>query len=89
MRTTLTLDSDIADLLQRTARRDGLSFKRVVNDALRAGLKSQSQLPAQPRFQVQTFDSPFVPGVDPERLQALADTLEVEGFLEDSARDSA
>lgn len=38
MRTTLTLDDDLAVLLRRKARESGRSFRDVVNDALRAGL---------------------------------------------------
>jgi hypothetical protein len=38
MRTTLTLDDDVAVLLEKVRRAKGLSFKRIVNEALRAGL---------------------------------------------------
>jgi hypothetical protein len=38
MRTTLTLDDDVAVLLERARRTKGLSFKQIVNEALRAGL---------------------------------------------------
>jgi hypothetical protein len=37
MRTTLTIDADVAARLERL-RRDGRPFKQLVNDALRAGL---------------------------------------------------
>lgn len=39
MRTTLTLDDDVAALLRRTARRKKTGLKTVINDALREGLK--------------------------------------------------
>ena len=38
MRTTLTLDDDLAAELDRTARRLGRSFKDVVNETIRRGL---------------------------------------------------
>lgn len=38
MRKTLTLDEDVIALLKRTQQERGLSFKQVVNDALRRGL---------------------------------------------------
>ena len=38
MRTTLTLDEDVAIRLQAEARRSGRSFKAVVNEHLRAAL---------------------------------------------------
>ena len=38
MRTTLTIDDDLADLLKRRARELGVPFKEAVNSAIRAGL---------------------------------------------------
>ena len=38
MRTTLTLDDDVAAKLKSLTRKSGASFKDVVNDALRRGL---------------------------------------------------
>jgi len=38
MRTTLTLDPDVADRLAEEMRTRGISFKQAVNDALRAAL---------------------------------------------------
>lgn len=44
MRTTLTLDPDVTELLEREMAKRQMSFKRVVNDALRRGLgSSQSE----------------------------------------------
>ena len=42
MRTTLTLDDDVAEKLQDLAHRQRLPFKRVVNDVLRRGLSAQA-----------------------------------------------
>lgn len=39
MRTTLTLDDDVAVLLERVRKARGLSLKKVVNLALRTGLQ--------------------------------------------------
>lgn len=47
MRTTLTLDDDVARLLER-ARRRGASLKQLVNDALREGL-ARLEAPRTPR----------------------------------------
>lgn len=52
VRTTLTLDDDLATRLAAEARRSGRSFKDTVNDALRSGLDAQRLPPAQP-FRVQ------------------------------------
>ena len=49
MRTTLTLDDDIAAKLEAEARRSGLSFKETVNTILRIGLAARrGRLPRQP-----------------------------------------
>ena len=39
MRTTLSLDDDVAALLEKVRKAKGLSFKQVVNEALRTGLR--------------------------------------------------
>jgi hypothetical protein len=48
VRTTLTLDDDVARLLERARRRSGGSLKQIVNDALREGL-ARLETPRTPR----------------------------------------
>ena len=48
MRTTLTLDDDVAKLLEKELRRSGKPFKQVVNHFLRRGLTAPRQLPRKP-----------------------------------------
>ncbi len=48
MRTTLTLDPDVAVLAERMQRRSGRSFKAVVNEALRCGLHAMAEPVGQP-----------------------------------------
>ena len=38
MRATVTLDPDVARVLQAAMRKRGISFKQALNDAIRAGL---------------------------------------------------
>lgn len=40
MRTTITLDDDVAASLRRLEKRRGVKFKALVNEALREGIKS-------------------------------------------------
>ena len=80
MRTTLTLDDDIARELQQQARRRGESFKDVVNDALRRGLRGEKPLSQLPRFEVHAKACGFRSGVDVSRLNQLNDELEMEDF---------
>ena len=54
MRTTLTLDPDVAVQLERVRRRRGVPLKRVVNDALREGLSRLDEPPTAERFRTRT-----------------------------------
>lgn len=87
MRTTLTLDDDLARRLKDYARRQGLSFKETVNTILRRGFTApEPGGRRKKRFRVDVFDSPFRPGVDPLRLNQLADELEVEASIAHARR---
>ena len=50
MRTTLTLDDDVQAKLESEARRQGKSFKEVVNDYLRLGLTAREQYQPRQKF---------------------------------------
>ena len=80
MRTTLTLDDDLAGLLQERARQLGLPFKVLVNRTLRAGLGSVARRPQQPPKTL-PHSYGFRPGVDLDKLNQLADELEVDAFV--------
>ena len=51
MRTTITLEVDVAARLREFSHRTGKSFKQVVNDAVRQGLSSPSVVRAEPFVQ--------------------------------------
>jgi hypothetical protein len=53
VRTTLTLDDDVAQLLERVRKRRGETLKQLVNEALRAGL-AQLEAPRTPRKRYRT-----------------------------------
>lgn len=90
VRTTLTLDEDVARELRARMRQSGQSLKQVVNAALRRGLRlGEKPAPGLPRFEVEPFSSPFQAGVDPSRLNQLLDELEVEDFAVRVARQGA
>jgi hypothetical protein len=52
VRTTLTIDDDIARLVQEEVRRTGGSFKGTVNSLLRQGLHASRNPRPRKRFQV-------------------------------------
>jgi hypothetical protein len=76
MRTTLTLDSDVADRLRALARERGLPFKQVVNAVLRRGLADGSG--AERPFRVDARPLTLRPGIDLDRALDLATGLEDE-----------
>lgn len=79
MRTTLTLDDDLAYQLREAARRSRQSFKDVLNSTLRRGLRlSEKGEPSLPRFQVEPKACGFRAGVDLRKLNQLFDDLEME-----------
>lgn len=80
MRTTLTLDDDVAGMLAHEARSKGLPFKKVVNAALRRGLAAESLEQPMPRVRTRPHAFGFKPGVDLDKLNQLADELEAEAF---------
>ena len=53
MRTTITLEEDVAASLKRLGKRRGLRFKVLVNEALREGIKSM-MAPAKKRGEYRT-----------------------------------
>ncbi len=74
-RTTLTLEDDVAAEVQREVHRTGRSFKTVVNEALRAGLRSQARRPRKP-FRIKPNDMGLRPGVDLDDVESLLDLIE-------------
>ena len=80
MRTTLTLEPEIAERLKQETALGKRSFKDIVNDALRIGLGM-----GEPRrvrtFRVKPHSSSLLPGIDPTKLNQLVDELDVDAFI--------
>jgi hypothetical protein len=77
MRTTLTLEPDVAHLLKRRITQKKQSLKRVVNEALRVGLSAAAPAKETP-FKVKPHACGLRPGIDIYKLGQLADELEAE-----------
>ena len=80
MRTTVTLEADVAEKLDAYAHRRRLTFKQALNELVRRGLSAQEPQAERPRFEVKPHHGGFRPGIDPGRLNQLVDELEVEDF---------
>jgi hypothetical protein len=78
MRTTLTLEADVAEKLERTARLSGKGIKATVNEALRIGLGIVNKPIEPPKFQIRAFVNGLQPGIDPDKMNQLLDQLEAE-----------
>jgi hypothetical protein len=69
MRTTVTLDADVAARLKETARARGVSFKEALNSAIRAGLAAGRT--AQP-YRTPSRALGLRPGIDLDKALHLA-----------------
>lgn len=77
MRTTLTLDEDVAAKIKALTRKTGRSFRDLVNDALRRGLAATTSLAARAPFHVKARDLGAVqPGVQLDDVGGLLDRIE-------------
>jgi hypothetical protein len=80
MRTTLTIDDQLAASLKQAAHDSGKTFKQIVNETLRAGLRPQGLAPAgRYRLEPASLGLPR-PGIDLDKALDLADTLEDEAL---------
>ena len=77
MRTTVTIDEDVADSLKMQSRLQGRPFKQVVHQVLRRGMEPSSNGLELPAFRVVVNRSKLVSGVNPLRLNQLNDALEI------------
>ena len=81
MRTTLTLDPDVAADLKRRARKTGKPFRQVVNDAVRAGLLAQDTPAPRPyRLSPVSMGGPL-PGINLDKALQIAATLDDEEIV--------
>jgi hypothetical protein len=90
MRTTLTIEPAIAERIRKHMAEKDLSLKRVINDALREGLRAleAESDKKRPRFKVEPFSLKLRPGIDPNRLGQYADEIEDEEFIRKMNRSS-
>lgn len=75
MRTTLTLDDDVAKMLQQEMRRSGKSWKQTVNDCLRSGFRMSRQ-PARRPFEVKGWKMGLPTGLSYDCIPALLEALD-------------
>jgi len=77
MRTTLSLDEDIAHELKQRVRRSGRSFEEVVNELLRLALNTSTTIAPSKPLGVTGYDlGAVVPGLNLENAGEALDQIE-------------
>jgi len=78
MRTTITLQPDVAEAVRRLAAERGISFKEAVNTTLRRGL---APTPDPRPFTLEPWDMGLRPGIDLDKANRLVAELDDEEHL--------
>jgi len=89
VRTTLTLDPDVARLLEEEAHRRRKPFKQVVNDAIRKGLSPRAARRSVERYRVVPHETKLRPGIDAGAMSRLAEELEDEAIRARISKDQS
>ena len=77
MRTTVTLDEDVAAKLRAEARRTGKPFKIVLNECLRVALSAGRRPARPPSFRIEPRDlGALRPGLSLDNVSELLDLVE-------------
>lgn len=84
MRTTLTIDDDVASLLEKENRRANEPMKQTVNRVLRSGLIQAANPPKPKRFVVKPLDT----GLTAEQWKKW-EGMKIEDILEEAERPVA
>ena len=75
MRTTVTLDDDVAAKLRDRVRRTGATFKETLNTCLRRGLEEPADTYLVTPFTVEARSMGLRPGIDLDDIGGLLDLL--------------
>ncbi len=86
MRTTVTVDKDVEQMLRSAMHQTRRSFKATLNDALRAGLAGRPVQGRRTRFLIKARPMGLRPGIDPASLNKLADDLETDAVMAKARR---
>lgn len=80
IRTTVTLDEDIATKLKEQSLRRGVPFRKLLNEVLRKGLDAFGTVPARKRFKVDAVDMGYMPGVSYDNISGLIEVGEGDAW---------
>lgn len=74
VKSTITLDEDVAAAVTAHMRQRGMTFKQTINDLLRRGLAASA--PATQRYRMTTFAADINPGFDVDKAGTRAAAAE-------------
>jgi len=82
VRTTLTIDPDVARSLEEEARRQGKTFKQMLNETLRKGLEpARARDRPTLRYRNRADEAPVQPGIEPTTLAQIAEEIDKEAVM--------
>ncbi len=87
MRTTLSIDDQLASDLEQLANETGIPFQQAVNNALRAGLRTLTSPKQAYQLEPSSLGPPR-PGLDLDKALSLADSLEDESLMRSLVRST-
>ncbi len=74
-RTTVTLEADVADFIEKKLHRNkGLKEKQLINKLLRSGIKNELNQPVV-KFKIQSFECELLPKIEAEDLEQMLDEI--------------
>jgi hypothetical protein len=76
VRTTLTLEDDVADRLRLEMQNSGKSFKQLVNEYIRLALNAKLQPGKDEPFQVRSFEMGSMAGINYDNIGEVLEQLE-------------
>lgn len=79
MRSTVTLEPEVEQLVRERMRERGAGFKETINDLLRRGLRADSPLTTP--YEMPVFNAEIRPGIDLDKAMALAAAMEDDEIL--------
>ncbi len=82
MRTTLTINEDVAIKLKSMVRKTGQPFKQIVNQALQYGLQQLEQPPKAKPYRTKPHSFGLRPGLSYDKINDFLDQLDVEEYIQ-------
>lgn len=74
-RTTVTLEADVADFIEKEiSRNKGLKEKQLINKLLRSGIKNETIEPAV-NFKIKSFKSSLLPDLSADDIERFLDEV--------------